>query len=237
MRFLIDSGNITDIKKYASEFPLWGMTTNPDIIAREKTHPLDLYRRIHAEVPQLEAFHIQVVSKSTDGMVEEALHIRKVLTSGTNALQKDSLYIKVPVNHEGVAAMMRLRQLGIQFTATGIFTSVQILIAGKVGASFAAPYITPIFAHGGDGIQVIKEGKALYDQYGFSTEILGAGFSNESQVSQAGLAGAKAVTLPAVMFDKILNVPQTEVYTNRFNALFQDYAGQGNTLLHFDYTE
>lgn len=233
MDFLIDSGNLADIKKFASVFPICGITTNPDIIAREKSHPLNLYRRIHAEVPQLDYYHIQVVAETSDAMVEEACHVFAALTKGTDSLKEESLFIKFPVNNEGIAAMIKLRKLGIKFTATGIFTSTQSLIAGKIGASFAAPYITPIFANGGDGIQVIRESKALYTQYGFQTKILGAGFSNESQISSAGLAGAQAVTLPAAMLGKLLSVPQTEVYTKRFNALFQEYAGENATLLRY----
>ena len=48
-----------------------------------------------------------------------------------------------------------------------------------------------------------------------------------------GLAGADIITAPAVIYDKFLNVPQTQVYTDRFINAFQDFAGKGKTLLDF----
>lgn len=233
MKYYIDSGNLADIERISSFFPLSGMTTNPDILSREKTHPMELYRQIHKEVPQIEEFHMQVVSVETGDIVREAKHMRSILT-GEGGIAPEAFFVKVPVNKAGVAAMMRLRKEGIAFTATGIFTAQQGILAGDLGASYAAPYITPITTGGFDGMEVVREIKQLYQRFGCSTKILAAGFSVESQVSKAGLAGADIVTMPAAIIEKLLFVPQTEVYTNRFIDLFQAYAGQGKTLLDFD---
>lgn len=233
MKYYIDSGNLEDIKRIAACFPLSGLTTNPEILSREKLPPIQLYRQIRREVPELREFHMQVVSVETDDMVREARHMRSVLT-GDDAIAPDAFFVKVPVNKAGVAAMMRLSKEGIAFTATGIFTAQQGLLAGDLGASYAAPYITPISAGGLDGIEVVREITQLYQRSGCSTKILAAGFSVESQVAKAALAGADVVTLPAAIIEKLLSVPQTEVYTNRFISLFQSHAGPGKTLLDFD---
>lgn len=233
MKYYIDSGNLADIKRITAYFPLSGLTTNPDILSREKTHPMRLYRQIHNEVPQIEEFHMQVVSVEAEDIVREAKHMRAALT-GENGIPQESFFVKIPVNKAGVAAMTRLRGEGIAFTATGVFTAQQGLLAGDLGASYVAPYITPITTGGFNGMEVVREIAQLYQRFGCPTKILAAGFSVESQVAKAGLAGADIVTLPAAIIDKLLLVPQTEVYTNRFIGLFQEYAGQGKTLLDFD---
>lgn len=234
MQYYIDSGHFDDIKRIAGFFPLSGLTTNPEILSKEATTPFSLYKKIHCEVPQIKEYHMQVVSVDADAIVNEALHMRKALTTGENAIPKESLFIKVPVNKEGIAAMMRLKELGVSFTATGIFTSGQCILAADIGASYVAPYITPISTGGFDGMEVVRQARKLFDRYDHSTKILGAGFSVESQVAQAGLAGADIVTLPPAIIDKFVNVPQTEVYTNRFIKAFQGSAGGEKTLL--DYT-
>lgn len=234
MKYYIDSGHFEDIKRIAGYFPLCGMTTNPEILAREATHPFELYKKIHREIPQLKEFHMQVVSTEAEAIVNEAQHIVEAITTGSDAIASDSFYVKIPVNKAGVAAMMKLREQGVKFTATGIFTAGQCLLAADIGASFIAPYITPISTGGFEGLEVVKEARQLYTRYGFTTQILGAGFSVESQVAKAGLAGADIVTMPAAIIDKFLFVPQTEVYTNRFIAAFQAFAGEGKTLLDFE---
>ncbi len=233
MKYYIDSGNLGDIKRISSYFPLSGMTTNPEILSREKTNPYALYKKIHCEVPQIKQFHMQVVSLSADEIVKEACYMREQLTNGENAIAKDAFFVKIPVDKNGVKAMMKLRELGIAFTATGIFTAGQCLLAADLGAAFVAPYITPISTGGFEGMEVVRDAKSLFDRYGHTTQILGAGFSVESQIARAGLAGADIITAPAVIYDKFLNVPQTQVYTDRFINAFQDFAGKGKTLLDF----
>ena len=233
MKYYIDSGNLEDIKRIADYFPLSGLTTNPDILSREKTHPMQLYRQIHKEVPQIKEFHMQVVSVETEDIVRETKHMRAALT-GKDGIPAEAFFVKIPVNKAGVAAMMQLHKEGIAFTATGVFTAQQGMLAGDLGASYIAPYITPITTGGFDGMEVVREIAEIYRHFSCTTRILAAGFSVESQVAKAGLAGADIVTVPAAIIDKLLYVPQTEVYTNRFIALFQEYAGQGKTLLDFE---
>ena len=233
MKYYIDSGNIEDIIRIAACFPLSGLTTNPEILARERRQPFELYREIHRRVPQIQQFHMQVVSTETDDIVREARHMRQMLTSGQNAIQENTFFVKIPVNKSGVAAMMRLKQEGVSFTATGVFTAAQGLLAGELGASYIAPYITPISTGGFDGLETVREIAELYRRFGYTTKIIGAGISGEHQVAKAGLAGAEIVTMPAAIFDKMMLVPQTEVYTNKFIARFQDYAGKDKTLMDF----
>lgn len=234
MRYFADTGNIARIKSLAEYFPLSGITTNPQIVSKENTNPIQLYKQIHKEVPQILDFHMQVVSNTADEIVNEALYMRDRVTSGENAIDREHFFVKIPVDKAGVAAMMKLNGLGLKFTATGIFTSGQCLLAADIGASFVAPYITPITSGGFDGLEVLKEAKALFTRYGHATQILGAGFSVESQIAKAGLAGADIVTAPPEIFDKFLLVPQTKVYDERFWKAFHDFAGEGKTLLDFE---
>lgn len=53
-------------------------------------------------------------------------------------------------------------------------------------------------------------------------------------MSGAALAGADVVTLTVSIIDRLLAVPQTDAYTNRFVETFRAYAGLGKTLLDFE---
>lgn len=99
---------------------------------------------------------------------------------GKNAIDADYFFVKIPMNRAGAEAMMRLAKDGVPFTATGVFTSVQCLLAADLGAAYVAPYITPITASGFDGIEVIREAAEIFRRHGHTTKILGAGFSIES---------------------------------------------------------
>lgn len=231
MQYLIDTANLEDIRRCAAAFPISGMTTNPDILSREKKEPFELYKQIHKEFPQLHQFHIQVVSESAEEIIREAAHVCSVLII-EGGIPSCELFVKIPMTGPGIMAMRQLNKDGISFTATGIFTAVQCLLAADLGASFAAPYITPIIACGGDGIGVVRKSCILLKKHGHGTKILAAGFSTGKQISDATLAGTDIVTVPAVMFNKFLHVPQADAYTGRFNQLFRERM-EGNTLLEY----
>ena len=75
---------------------------------------------------------------------------RIIAELGTNT------YVKIPAVPEGFKAMKELNKEGILITATAIYTPLQGFLAGKCGASYAAPYINRIDNMGYNGIQVAK---------------------------------------------------------------------------------
>ncbi|MEF1944732.1 transaldolase family protein, partial [Neisseria gonorrhoeae] len=66
------------------------------------------------------------------GILKDAAEIRRQCG--------DSVYVKVPVTTEGLAAIKTLKAEGYHITATAIYTTFQGLLAIEAGADYLAPY-------------------------------------------------------------------------------------------------
>ena len=149
MLILIDHANVDSIKKTLEYLPIDGVTTNPTILYREGKEPLEVLHAIKSVLPDGAQLHVQIVSQRADDMVAEARALRGEI--GGN------LFIKLPVTHEGFAAIPRIVREGMQVTATGIHSSMQGFMAAKAGARYVAPYVNRMDNYGIDGVRVASE--------------------------------------------------------------------------------
>ncbi|MFM9745304.1 transaldolase family protein, partial [Streptomyces brasiliscabiei] len=76
--------------------------------------------------------HIQAVGQTTDAMLQDAYTILKNVD--------ENVYIKIPTNEAGLAAIKQLKAAGINVTATAIYTKFQGYLAMTAGADYLAPY-------------------------------------------------------------------------------------------------
>jgi transaldolase len=90
------------------------------------------------------------------------------------------------------------------------FSAVQAMMAAKAGATFISPFIGRLDDIGEDGMQLIRDIRQIYDNYGFKTEILAASIRSVSHVRESALAGADVATLPPNIFKQLLNHPLTD---------------------------
>ena len=67
-------------------------------------------------------------------------------------------------------------------------------------------------------MDLIRDLRQVYDNYGFETKVLAASIRHTEHLLQAALAGADAATIPAGVFDKLLNHPLTDSGLERFLA-------------------
>lgn len=193
MEFLLDTANIADIKKYQGIIPLTGVTTNPSIIKKEGK--ADFFNRL-AEIKKIigekRSLHVQVVATTTEGIVADAHAVLK-------ALGKD-VYIKIPVNQAGLAAIKVLKKEKVNITATAIYTEIQGYLAIAAGADYLAPYYNRMTDNNIDANQVICNFNNLITKDNKQTKILAASFHTVNQVAQAIESGAHAVTVaPALI--------------------------------------
>ena len=149
MKYLIDTANIEEIRHCNEFYPLAGVTTNPTLIAREKTDFWTLLTEIRKIIGPEKALHVQTVQTTAEKMVEEALLLKQRLGG--------EFYVKIPIGEESLKATMMLKKLGIGVTMTAIFNAAQALIAAKAGADFVAPYVNRLDNILGDGAQEVKE--------------------------------------------------------------------------------
>ncbi|MCI8297405.1 MAG: hypothetical protein HFG22_16330 [Lachnospiraceae bacterium] len=114
MKFIIDNADIKKIQAIYDVFPVDGVTTNPTILAESGRQPFEVLKGIRAWIGAEAELHVQAVSRSTEGMIEDGHRIVKELGEGT--------YIKIPSIPAGFKAMRALKAEGLHVTATAIQT-------------------------------------------------------------------------------------------------------------------
>lgn len=174
MKLLIDDAHIEQIKEVYEYYPVDGVTTNPSILSKIGKHPYEVLKEIRAFIGKDAELHVQVVAREAEEIKKEAYRIVKELGENT--------YVKIPSVKEGFKAMKDLHKEGILITATAIYTPMQAFLAGKSGASYAAPYVNRIDNMGYDGIKIAKEIHDIFRKNELQTEVLAASFKNSQQV-------------------------------------------------------
>lgn len=219
MMILLDTANIEDIKKGIEYYPISGVTTNPTIIAKEKTDFLRLVKDIKSIVGNNRSLHVQTLGLKAEDIIKEGLYLTETLG--------ENVYIKVPVIPEGIKAMKTLHEKGVKITATAVLTPQQGLIAAKAGASFIAPYVNRIDNISGNGINVVSEIAKLIEIHNLNSKILAASFRNVEQVHKSSLAGAQSVTIPLNILEDVIYHPLTDSSVEGFVKDWETVYGEG----------
>jgi len=107
-------------------------------------------------------------------------------------------------------ACAALAKNGTMVNVTLCFSPVQAMMAAKAGASFISPFIGRVDDTGEDGMGLIRDIRAIYDNYNFKTEILAASIRHVAHVRESALAGADVGTMPTSVFKSLLYHPLTD---------------------------
>ena len=199
MKIFLDSADLGEMRKAADLGICDGVTTNPTLIARSG---LD-FRTVLTEILKLIPGPVsaEVVSTDANGMLAEA----EVL-AGMNP----NIVIKLPLTQQGLKACRVLSQRGVRTNVTLCFQAGQALLAAKAGATWISPFVGRLDDVSEDGMQLIRDIRAIYDNYGFKTEILAASIRHPRHVIEAALAGADVATMPLKVIEQLYAHPLTE---------------------------
>jgi len=209
VKIFIDTANIEEIKEAASIGIIDGVTTNPTLISRERSRPEDLFKQICSIVPG--PVSAEVISLQADGMVSEARRLSKIAKN---------IVVKIPLVVDGLKAAKILSQEGIRTNVTLCFSANQALLAAKCGASFISPFIGRLDDISLNGIDLVRDIKAIYSNYGFKTEIIVASIRNPLHVLDAARIGADIATIPFKVCQQLIKHPLTEIGVKKF---MEDY--------------
>ena len=213
MEWMIDTANLNAIKEAVDMLPLAGITTNPSILKAELPFDYETpLKAIRALTPGL-TMHVQLGSEDCEGMLEEAAYLQ-------NLLGQD-IYVKVPTTEAGVKAMRRLKDRGVNVTATAIYYPLQAMLAVSAGADYLAPYCNRMEQNEIDFGKAIEQIRDMIDLGGYEAKILGASFKNAGQVVRAIDSGAHAVTVQPAMLRSVL---KSALVTDAVAAFTKDYA-------------
>jgi transaldolase len=207
MKFFIDSANIREIKEALSLGMCDGVTTNPSLVAREKRPFNDVVKEILEAVPG--PVSLEVVSLDAAGMVAEA---KKLVELGGNVV------IKVPLTTEGLKATKILSGEGIDVNETLIFSPIQALMAAKAGAAYVSPFVGRLDDVAQNGMELVEQILSIFDNYGFTTEVIVASVRHPMHVLEAAMLGADIATIPFGVIAQLAKHPLTDVGIEKFLA-------------------
>ena len=199
MKIFLDTANLKAIKTYNDMGLVDGITTNPTLLAKEDQNPAELMQEIVKIVKG--PVSLEVIATETDEMLEEEHKLKKF---GQNVV------VKIPMTANGMKAVRKLKEDGINTNVTLVFSSNQAILAAKAGASYVSPFIGRLDDIGNEGMILIKEIMQIFRNYQFKTEVLVASIRHPVHVIEAGMIGADIVTLPPEILGKMLAHPLTD---------------------------
>jgi transaldolase len=218
MKFFIDTAEVGEVRELAATGLLDGVTTNPSLIAKSGR---DLVRTI-AEICTVVAGPVSAEVAATDAetMVAEGRRLASIAAN---------VAVKVPLTWEGLKACRTLADAGIMVNVTLCFSANQALLAAKAGAAFISPFIGRLDDVGEDGIALIRDIRAIYDNYeALHTEILAASVRHPRHVTECAFAGADIATVPPAVLRQLVSHPLTDKGLAQFLA---DWSKTGQSIL------
>lgn len=208
MKFFVDTADIAEIKELAATGLLDGVTTNPSLVAKAKRDFKEIIAEICAVVPG--PVSAEVAATDLEGMLKEGRTLAKIAKNVT---------VKVPLTWDGLKACRTLTGEGTMVNVTLCFSANQALLAAKAGATFVSPFLGRLDDIGLDGMDLLREIRAIYDNYAdFSTEILAASIRSVNHVRDAALIGADIATVPPAILKALVKHPLTDKGLEAFLA-------------------
>jgi len=217
VKLFVYTAELDDIQELAEAGLADGVTTNPSLIAKSGRDFIEVISEICAITAG--PVSAEVAATDTAGMISEGTKLAAIA---------DNVVVKLPLIMDGLKACRHFADAGIETNVTLCFTPNQALLAAKAGATFISPFVGRLDDLNTDGMDLIRDIRRLYDNYGFGTQILTASVRSSNHVSQAALAGSDAATVPPSVIRGLLKHPLTTSGLQQFEA---DWAATGQSIL------
>ena len=207
MKFFIDTADVDEIREAASLGILDGVTTNPSLVAKTGRDFQQVIRDIVSIVNG--PISAEVTATDREGMLSQGRELAAI---------HPNVVIKVPLTKEGLQACKTLRSEGTHVNVTLCFSPSQALLAAKAEASYVSPFVGRLDDISNDGMELIRQIRAIYDNYDFGTEILAASLRHPMHVVESALAGADVATMPYKVVMQLIKHPLTDIGLEKFLA-------------------
>lgn len=205
MKIFLDTGSLKDIEAFVPLGIVDGVTTNPSLMAKESGEPRDITKRICQLVKG--PVSAEVLSTDAESMIREGRDLATI---------DEHVVIKLPFGKEGLKACKALSAEKIPVNMTLIFSPTQALLAAKVGAAYVSPFIGRLDDIATEGMDLIEQIVEIFQNYGFTTEIIVASVRNPVHVVQAARLGADICTCPPTVVEAMFKHPLTDIGLARF---------------------
>lgn len=205
MKLFIDTADPDQIRLAEGWGIIDGVTTNPTHVSKTGRPAQELYREILSIIDG--PISLETISLTAPEIVEEARAL---------AAMHRNVVVKVPLIKEGLKAVRTLSREGIKTNVTVTFSPLQALLAAKCGATYISPFVGRLDAVGHFGMEVVRQIRTIYGNYGFKTEIIVAAVRHPTHVLEAALAGADICTMSIDVLQQLYEHPLTDVAVEMF---------------------
>jgi transaldolase len=199
MKIFIDTADVAQIKEAWSWGVIDGATTNPTHVAKTGRKPEEVYREICDIVDG--PVSLETISLTAKEIVKEGRALAKI--------HKNAV-VKVPIIKEGLKAVKEFTAEGIKTNVTVTFSPLQALLAAKCGATYISPFVGRLDAYGHTGMDVVRQIKTIYTNYGYKTQVLTAAVRHPLHVLEAALAGSDVATMNYDVLEQLYHHPLTD---------------------------
>jgi transaldolase len=217
MKFFVDTADVQAIAELNDLGMVDGVTTNPSLILKSGRDIVEVTKEICDIVSG--PVSAEVVAIKAEDMIAEGRRLAEIAPN---------IAIKLPLTWDGLKACKVLTGEGRMVNVTLCFSANQALVAAKAGASFISPFIGRLDDINLDGMELIRDIRQIYDNYGFETEILAASIRTVNHAAQAALIGADVMTAPPEVIRKLAAHPLTDAGLAQF---LKDWEKTGQKIL------
>jgi transaldolase len=209
MKFFIDTANLDQIREAQNLGVLDGVTTNPSLMAKEGITGRDNILQHYKDICEIVDGDVsaEVIATDFDNMILEGTELANL---------HSQIVVKLPMIKDGVKAAKYFSDKGIKTNVTLVFSAGQALLAAKAGATYVSPFIGRLDDISTDGLNLIAEIRLIYDNYGFTTQILAASVRHTMHVIDCAKIGADVMTGPLSSIAGLLKHPLTDIGLEKF---------------------
>lgn len=200
MKLFLDTADAAQVREVWSWGIIEGVTTNPSHVAKTGKPAATVYRDICAIVDG--PVSLETIGLTAAEMIAEG---RELMKFGPQVI------VKIPMTKEGLKAVKVLTAEGIKTNVTVTFSPLQAMLAGKCGATYISPFVGRLDSFGHVGMDLVRQIKTIYTNYGYKTEIIVAAVRHPTHVLEAALAGAEVATMSYDVMAQLYNHPLTDL--------------------------
>lgn len=210
MKFFIDTGDVSEIRKANEMGCIDGVTTNPSLIAKSGRSREEVIHEIVSIVDG--PISAECVTTTKDELIAEGKVLAKI---------HKNIVVKLPMGVEGLKACKALTSEGIKTNVTLCFSANQALLAAKAGATYVSPFVGRLDDISQDGMELIADIVTIFQNYDFDTQVLVASVRHPVHVLQAAKIGAHVATIPFKVIEQLSEHPLTTAGLKKFTEDYQ----------------
>lgn len=219
LRLYIDSADPVDWDTYLATGMFYGVTTNPNLIARAGlAFSIDAYQDLARTAFGFGAkeIHLQVWGNEPEEMLEIGQKIAAI---------DPRVMVKVPINITGILLANQLISKGASVTLTALHFAQQVVTAVGMGAKYAAPYLGRMTDSGLDGLREVRTMERIIKGLESPLRLLVASIRQSEDLVTLASRGLNTFTLIPRIIHEILENNLTDKAVESFEAAVKQAGG------------